>query len=869
MSGVSQTAVRADRPNEVGAGAHVLLMSAAPATEARRLHALGVAENNAGHPQRALRLFRRAIALLDRRAGVGDHTEDELAARLWISAAMSESELNGLERGLSAIAEAQRYLDRRPNPSVAVHLHGQLGAMKLRAGRFEEALSNLDDAVELLEHTEAAEGCKILMNRGSLRLYRGDLDQARADLTRAADQARRYGLGPDECKARHNLGYAEFLAGNLALALKTMDEALLLSNDVSMGIILLDRARVLIEAGLHRDADEGLTEAASLFAAERLSQDVGEAELARAECALLGGEIDAARRLAGSARNRFRRRQNDRWRRDAELVLLHADLAANRPGARLVGPALRLADEFRREGLNTQARTAQLVAAEALLRAGEHDRARLVAGEAGAVRAGDPVSARLHTRLVRARLSIAAEDPATARREIRTGLSELAGYQAKFGSIDLQTASAIHGRQLAELDLSMALADGKPATVLAAIERGRATSSRLAPVRAPSDPAAADQLSELRQIVEGLRVTGSDTAASERVAADRRRVAELHRVLRSRSWQTEGSGAPARPAELGQIQDGLTRADSVLVCYFNVEGCLYAVVLAGGRSRIVPTADGVMVSEIVRRIRADLDVLANGHLPASLLSAVGATLRRSLARLDALLLAPLGLPDTRLVVVPTGVLGALPWTNLPSLLERPVVVAPSASAWLVSENAGPRSNGQVVVLAGPDLARSDEEVTAIGGYWPQARVLRSIEGRRRELVEALSSASLVHVAAHGQHQAENPLFSSIRMLDGPLFAYELDHTARAAEHVVLSACELGQATTRPGDEALGLTSVLLRLGTRSVISGVARVHDDVAAEVMTRYHAELAAGTDSAQSLALACASVQTPAPFVCFGATW
>jgi len=88
--------------------------------------------------------------------------------------------------------------------------------------------------------------------------------------------------------------------------------------------------------------------------------------------------------------------------------------------------------------------------------------------------------------------------------------------------------------------------------------------------------------------------------------------------------------------------------------------------------------------------------------------------------------------------------------------------------------------------------------------------------------------------------------------------------------VVLSACELGRATIRPGDEALGLTSVLLRLGTRSVVSGVARVHDHVAADVMTRYHRDLAKGVDSAQALADACAvEKDLPAPFVCFGAAW
>jgi hypothetical protein len=48
------------------------------------------------------------------------------------------------------------------------------------------------------------------------------------------------------------------------------------------------------------------------------------------------------------------------------------------------------------------------------------------------------------------------------------------------------------------------------------------------------------------------------------------------------------------------------------------------------------------------------------------------------------------------------------------------------------------------------------------------------------------------------------------------------------------------------------------------------VHDDVAAEVMTRYHRLLSSGVDSAQALAEACAEQQDlPAPFVCFGAAW
>ena len=77
--------------------------------------------------------------------------------------------------------------------------------------------------------------------------------------------------------------------------------------------------------------------------------------------------------------------------------------------------------------------------------------------------------------------------------------------------------------------------------------------------------------------------------------------------------------------------------------------------------------------------------------------------------------------------------------------------------------------------------------------------------------------------------------------------------------MVLSACELGQATVRPGDESLGLTSVLLQLGARCVVSGVAEVADDLAAEVMVGYHRRLAAGADSATALAGAAAASDRP----------
>ncbi|HEX2903222.1 MAG TPA: CHAT domain-containing protein, partial [Jatrophihabitans sp.] len=411
---------------------------------------------------------------------------------------------------------------------------------------------------------------------------------------------------------------------------------------------------------------------------------------------------------------------------------------------------------------------------------------------------------------------------------------------------------------------------GEPAAAIEAIERARAASSRLVPVRQEADEHITALLAELRQAVADAREVRATAQPAEAVAERERRVGQLQRALRSRAWTATGTGTARQPARLAEVRAALTARSATLVCFVQIGDALSAIVQDQRAPRWVQLGSAAAVAELVRRLRADLDALAHGLLPAAMVEVVTGSMRHSLDRLDGLLMRPLRLGDRPLIIVPTGPLAALAWNLLPSMRARPISVAPSATAWLAADRDGARCAApRIAAFAGPELPRSVEEIRRIGQVWgDRARISDRVEPA--DLVAALADSNVVHVAAHGQHQPENPLFSSIRLASGPVFAYELEQGPTVAEHVVLSACELGQATIRPGDEALGLTSVLLHLGSRSVISGVARVHDDVAAEVMPRYHQGLAGGLDSARALAEACAA-QTglPAPFVCFGASW
>jgi CHAT domain-containing protein len=171
-----------------------------------------------------------------------------------------------------------------------------------------------------------------------------------------------------------------------------------------------------------------------------------------------------------------------------------------------------------------------------------------------------------------------------------------------------------------------------------------------------------------------------------------------------------------------------------------------------------------------------------------------------------------------------------------------------------------------VLVAGPGLARAEAEVDALGRLHPGATVLCGPTATPAATAAGWAGAGVVHVAAHGRHQPENPLFSSLELTGGPLMGYDLHRLERPANLVVLAACDLGLADVRPGDETVGMTSALLAAGTSTVVAAVARVADESAAGLMTRFHAAYRRGRRPAAALAEAAAD-EPLTGFVCFGA--
>jgi CHAT domain-containing protein len=84
-----------------------------------------------------------------------------------------------------------------------------------------------------------------------------------------------------------------------------------------------------------------------------------------------------------------------------------------------------------------------------------------------------------------------------------------------------------------------------------------------------------------------------------------------------------------------------------------------------------------------------------------------------------------------------------------------------------------------------------------------------------------------------------PLFSALRLDDGPLTGYDLARLNRAPFRLVLSSCDSAVAAHIGGDELLSLASALVPLGTASLLASVVPVHDAVTAQFMIAFHDQL------------------------------
>lgn len=205
--------------------------------------ALGLAQRELGNLDAALHHLQRAV----RGAGAAGLARRAGQARMTLSAVLAE-------RGeISAALAETDHAATTLSGDDAGRLMGQRAMVLARAGRFGEALSCYRRALPRVRRAgDIRFEAGMLVNRGALNVYVGQLHQADADLRRSEELAVEAGLHRIRAIARWNMAFAAVRRGDIPRTLALLDdvEQRLQGSAERTAFARLERAEALMQAGL-------------------------------------------------------------------------------------------------------------------------------------------------------------------------------------------------------------------------------------------------------------------------------------------------------------------------------------------------------------------------------------------------------------------------------------------------------------------------------------------------------------------------------------------------------------------------------------------------------------------------------------------
>ena len=693
-----------------------------------------------------------------------------------------------------------------------------------------------DDAIGIAQSCgDRAAEAMVLLNRGALLAYLGRGGAAERDLRSAEALFDVLGMLLLAADARHNLGFAAATAGRLSEALEHY--AVARERYGRLGVerpnAVLDEARVLLEANLVTEAHEMAAAAVKGLRAAGQGVDLAEALLLLADASVAAGRPDAA--AAAEAQRLFAAQGRPGWSTLAAFTALRLRPEADPAKAR------RLAGELRAAGWVD-------ASLDALLVAGARDDLAAVARH----RRRGPAARRLRGWYAQAVLRQLDGDRVGASRAAAAGVRVASAHAVSLAATDLRARAGVVVEPLVDLGVGIALEARRPRRVLVWAERWRAGGLALGTTTLPADA----DLSELRAVLR--RLDDDALPTYRRAELDRRR----RRLESEVDRRTRAAGAGLVTDATDLDVDGLREAlgDRTLIEFVVHDGGVHPILVDRRGVRMLPTAELATVARELRGLRLAASRLARpGGAPPARRTAA----ESSAAALDRLLLGGATLSD-EVVLVPSGALHAVPWPLLPSLASRACTVTPSSRLWLRAQPAPAGGRALVVAFGVPG---GSAEARAVAACHPGAEVLDGAAATSTAVLAGLARADVAHLAVHATFRADNPLYSSLQLADGPLLVHDLDRLPRTPAVVVLSACGAGQASVNAGDELLGLTASFLRSGTTALIASTLPVADDLAPPLMAAFHRAL---REARPALALRQASADAPAhagaAFTCFG---
>lgn len=751
-------------------------------------YAAGRAQFELGRIVDASSVFRSAVEALDD-VDVDADVHHDVGRSVLMTAAVVFAESGAIDEALDSLDAVAERCEGVELGRVWL----QRGVVLLHAGRPSEALAALDHSDRIFAAAaDERDRLRLHQNRGVVLLQQGDLGAAEADLLAAIDLARRLGMTAAEGQCHANAGALYGRARRLVDALAAFDRADRLLDEAGRpdrvaAWLEIDRAEVMMHFGLVDDAVAAARRA--LLAAEPSGNAalVGDALMMRAQTELRAGQLREASRTADAAREQLRASGRHDMVGHAEGIAVRAELrrASHDDRAVAFDRSAELLSRLRRLGWHEQA---DELATERLRAAWRLDAWDAVVEDLAELRLhawGDRRDLALLGWFAEAVARQLAGDGRGSIEACTTGLGFLDDITAEASDLEARSAAMRLGRDLSRWIIEVAIGLHVPDLVLAASEGTRARA--------------------LHEELDGQ---------------------DRHRPLTD-------AGAERLRAELANRLSGRS-----LVQWIVSGDRVHAVVCDDHQQRLVDVADVRSVVRELDRATAWLDRAAGEPGGPS------DRARRASMLLDEMLVGPLDLdPDRSVVIVPVDELHGVPWSGLPSLAARPVLLAPSCRIWLDADRRGSIPLRSVGFVAGPNVAADDIERTTLRRCFDRVDEATGAGATAATVRTMFSGHDVVHVAAHGRFRSDRPLLSTLELAEGDVTLHQTVPVRVGARLAVLSSCEGGAHGGNEGSEVLGLASVLLARGAASVLAPLTVVRDLECGEFVAAVHEEMALGT--------------------------
>jgi CHAT domain-containing protein/tetratricopeptide (TPR) repeat protein len=839
------------------------------------------------HYKAALRLFRRLSQDVD------------VGRTLSGGALQTLIYLGRYDEALAAAREARRLFERHGDRLRLARLDTNVGNILTRQNRFQEALTFYQRAREPLERLgEPQDVAAVLGNLAMCYTYVNQLDTAQQTYQEARHYCETHAMPLLIAQVDYNIAYLHYLRGEYSRALELYRAAEKQSERVGdqyhRSLCDLDRSEIFLELNLSDEGGELASRALAGFDTLGTAYEKAKSLTNLAIAASHDNDVDRALELFDRARVLFAKERNHVR---LALVDFYQALVLYRNGRylqaqRLCQQAFKL---FAKTSASGQAVLCELLLAQLELDAGDPRAAeracRLALGKATAMQS--PILS-YQAYFVLGLISEAQHDPHGAFAAFEKARGRLERLRSHLGAEDLKVSFlkdklAVY-EGLVSIGLTLGAQRHRQEQAFGYIEQAKSRSladliafrgSAIAP---HVESELTDEIRNLRQQINAqyrqieLNEGRRDKRSARRVEALRQHTRTLeNRLVKSlnavsRTDQEFAALQGGTSFTVDEIREVLG-AETVLLEYYQARGQIYACVLSAEALDVLPVASGDAVRKVLRLLQFQLSKVGLRSTAGKEAERRRGAMDAHLSELYTMLVGPVRdlLRTEQVVIVPHEMLHYLPFHALFDgdrfLTDAyKVSYAPSASVYRLCCAKRARVQGEPLVMGVPDERAPyiADEVQAVANTFPGARVFIGADATADRLSVFGPTSPFVHIATHGRFRRDNPMFSSIRLGNGPFNVIDLYQLRLSAELVTLSGCSTGLNAIVGGDELLGLVRGLLYAGAGAVLLTLWDAFDRSTAEFMETFYRELQAGSTKAGAVQLAMRQLREryPHPF-------